>query len=164
MFFLNLPRINYNNENIVDISRRMYIPDNVRNQAGVYDMYTVTDGERIEDVAFEIYGDPGYHWVIILMNDIIDPFYDWVLSDVELNKYIDANYPGVGNAKNSPNGVHHWRIGNQDYTYNAPGSVTITNKTHEQELNEKKREIKLLRKEYLSRIEYELAQGDKNGR
>ena len=57
--------------------------------------YTLQDGESPEIMAGKLYGDKKYHWVILIVNNIQDCFYDWLLSYDELKllskKYWDEN-------------------------------------------------------------------------
>lgn len=54
----------------------------------------VRDGERPEMFADRIYGDSNLHWVSLSMNNMINPYYDWVLSSSSFENYIDEKYPG----------------------------------------------------------------------
>jgi len=154
--FQNFPIIDYSGATIRDISKRFYIPDRIKNRSGTFDVYVVKDEEKIEDVAYKYYGDPEYHYLIILMNDIIDPFYDWPLSYKELVAYVSNIYPGFGNALDAPAGIHHYELAGQVVSASTPGAVSISNFDYEDRKNESKRKIKLLRKEYLSMVSDEL--------
>lgn len=148
--FDRLPTITYNNQLMADITKRLRICPGVKTNAATYDWYTVKDGEKIEDVAHRYYGSPTYHVVIILMNDIVDPFYDWPMSQTELNKYVTMKYP------DGPDAVHHWELDGQTVDPNTPGAVALSNYQYEERLNEQKRQIKLLRKEHLAQFEKEM--------
>jgi hypothetical protein len=56
--------------------------------------YSVKDGERPEHIAERVYGDPGYHWLILLTNNIIDPYHGWYMSGSALEDYIQKKYGG----------------------------------------------------------------------
>ena len=55
---------------------------------------TVPDGDRPEIYSHRIYGKSEYHWLLLNMNEMVNPFYDWVLSSASLDNYIDEKYPG----------------------------------------------------------------------
>jgi hypothetical protein len=56
--------------------------------------YSIKDGERPEHIAERVYGDPGYHWLILLTNNIIDPYHGWYMSGSALEEYIQKKYGG----------------------------------------------------------------------
>ena len=61
---------------VVDMMRRVRFLDNfgsVRN----YKSYTVKTGETPEVVSTKLYGSPDWYWLIMLFNDLTDPFRDW---------------------------------------------------------------------------------------
>jgi len=147
--YSKFPLINYNGLSLAEITRRLTISNSVKNRVGTYDLYLVKEGERIEDLAYRIYGDPNYNWVIMLMNDIIDPFYDWAMSSRELDAHVTTSYT-------NPAGIHHWELNGKVVTEQL-GAVSITNFTYEDRLNEERRKIKLLRKAYIPVIEEEVS-------
>ncbi|MDX8383193.1 MAG: baseplate wedge protein 53 [Ghiorsea sp.] len=149
MYFDTLPTITYDGRTIRDISIDFIIDKTVKSDATIYDNYVVQDGEHIEDVAFDKYGDPEYHWIIMLANDIVDPFFDWALSSRELNAYIDLNY-------SAPDSIRHYILGNLIVPVNSGGSP-VTYRLYEENLNDEKRKIKLIRKEYISMMADNLA-------
>lgn len=54
--------------------------------------YSVKDGEKPEDIAFKLYNDPEKHWIILLANEVMDPQYDWVLSQNQFKDFINKKY------------------------------------------------------------------------
>lgn len=70
-----------------------------------YYEYVVKDGETPEILAERFYGDPEAHWLILLSNNITDPFYDWPLNNQTFDNYIIGKYGSSANAKI---GIHHW--------------------------------------------------------
>jgi len=157
MFFESFPKISYNNNTLVDITRRIDIPDTIKSRADIFYQYIVKDGEKPEDIAYDAYGDPNRHWIILLMNNVIDPFYDWVMNSKELERYVISQYPGSGNAVDSPDGIHHYLINGVISQTNVVGSVSISNRQFMDDENEKMRTIKMIRKEYIGQIEAEMA-------
>lgn len=90
---------------ITNILRRVKIDDYVKNNLSLYDEYDIKDGDTPEILAFDLYGDSNLHWIILLMNEILDPRYDWPLDTVELNNYVLATWK-------NPDGVHHYEDSN----------------------------------------------------
>jgi hypothetical protein len=80
----------------VDILKRVGFKESIKNTIELFSEYEIIDGETPEMVSNKIYGDPSLHWVIMLMNDIVNPYYDWPLSTRVLNKSnTKVKYPGV---------------------------------------------------------------------
>lgn len=56
--------------------------------------YIVKDGEKPEDLAYKVYGAADLHWIILLFNDIKNPYFDWPLNSSILEEQIIKTYPG----------------------------------------------------------------------
>ena len=76
-----------------NIIRRVALSDSVKAQS-VFIEYDVKDGERPEHISDKIYGSPNYHWLVLLSNEIIDPYHDWYKSQTVLEQYIQKKYTG----------------------------------------------------------------------
>src|ERR1700692_4212475 len=97
-YFSNFPTVNYANNLIDNILLRVNFFDNSKNDDSMYYPYTIKDGEKAEEIAFSYYGDSNYLWIIYLFNNIIDPYYDWPLSNSDFENYITAKYGSVSEA------------------------------------------------------------------
>jgi len=158
----NFQTINWNGYVIKNLTVKLGIINHLKNIISVYSDYIVEGEDTPEDLGNKFYGDSELHWVILLMNDIIDPFFDWALPNDALSAYVTANY-GVGN-EHKPN--HYVRDGrrvfytppdiNNPYVGLPIGTTLVTNYEHEEFLNDEKRKIKILDKQYISFIESEL--------
>lgn len=49
-------------------------------------------GETPEEIAVELYRDPGYYWNLLYINKIINPFTEWVKDASELEEYCLRKY------------------------------------------------------------------------
>ena len=94
-FFPQFPKIEYNlsgkngNTNVVtDIFRRVKIRSKIADNVSLLDKYDVAEGEKPEDIAYKIYGDTDYFWVVTLVNNIVNRFYDWPLPEVVFQQYL----------------------------------------------------------------------------
>lgn len=148
MYFEKFPKIEYEGNTLPDISIRYKINTLVKESENTYELYRLSDGEKPEDVAYRVYGDPTYHWVVLLMNDVVDPLDDWFRNDEEMELLLTAKYGvNVGD-------VHHYHDaeGYVIATYIDSSTVTITNREYEEGLNRDLRKIKILRPVYLSQL------------
>lgn len=100
MYFSAFPKITYSLDDgssvqiVTDICRRVgFIQEFIKNYS-FYDKYDVKDGETPEIVSEIFYGNPFYHWIILHANEIIDPRFDWPLSQENLISYCKQKYGG----------------------------------------------------------------------
>jgi len=149
--------------------RRYKINDDVFSNAVFFKKYAIEEGERPDTIAQKAYGNPFYDWIILLTNNMVNAKYDWPMSNYEIHKVLESEYE-------DPYGtIHHYEtdeIGpykagqrvdetfyNGTHKLNVNGSITTKNGneicrpvtiaewfTSE---NEKKREIYLLKPNYL---------------
>lgn len=77
-----------------NILRRVAFSDRINSQAAFIE-YSVKDGERPEHIANRIYGNPNHHWLVLLANDVIDPYHGWYMSQTTLEQYVQKTYSGV---------------------------------------------------------------------
>lgn len=77
-----------------NILRRVALSEDTKSGEGIFLKYDVKDGERPEHIAERVYGDPSFHWIILLTNDIIDPYHGWYKSSESMEQYIQNKYGG----------------------------------------------------------------------
>ena len=170
-FFEQFPLVNYNlsgvNGNtiqVTDIFRRVKARSKIADNVTLFDSYDVAEGEKPEDVAYKIYGDSDYFWVVTLVNNIVNRYYDWPLDSFSYQQYINDKY-------SNPMGIHHYEItqlsgkqsgdGPADYSHKLevnsdhPGAESISNRDYEDRLQDQKRQIRILSPQYLNAFEEE---------
>ncbi len=170
MFFSKFPKMLYdidgkgNLKIVTDLLRRVKIRSAVKDGSTLFDKYDVQNGETPESLAFKIYGDAKYHYVILILNNITDRYYGWPLSDYSVEVYVTNKYT-------NPGAVHHYEVtqssgtqtsnGPEDYSHkievnsDATGAEAVTNYEYENRLQSEKRQIKLLDPAYLPAFEEE---------
>lgn len=67
-----------------DITRNVRFRKEVLENITVFDEYDIVDGETPEIIAEKIYGNPEYHWIIMLANQRFDYLTDFPLPEPEL--------------------------------------------------------------------------------
>ena len=170
MYFNKFPKLLYDikndgNYNLVpDIFRRIKVRSKIKDNISLYDKYDVGEGESPETVAFKMYGDTNYFWVVCLMNNIVNRFYDWPLDEYVFQQYVKDKYDNA-------DGIHHFERtqdsgpqtgdGPADYSYllecneTDAGAQSVSNIEYERRLQDKKRQIKLLNRNFLPAFETE---------
>lgn len=104
LYFQSFPKIFYSLNGgppivVTNITKRVRVRDVVKNNGFVYYTYQVQDTDTPEIIAHKYYGDPNRYWIILLTNDIIDPYYDWVLPYPVFQKYIVKKYGTIAAAQ-----------------------------------------------------------------
>jgi hypothetical protein len=115
MYFKSFPYTYYSQDDrstaqlITNITTRVVLSDEVKNNLSLYDEYDIKDGETPEILADKYYNNPLLHWIILHTNEILDARFDWPQTSANLSKYIQGKY-------NNTIAVHHYEDGNGVYT------------------------------------------------
>lgn len=155
MYFENFPLINYSLDggttNFVstDIFRRVVARTNNIFTSTAYDKYDILDGDTPEIVADKVYGNVELYWIILIANEILDPRYDWPLPQNALQAYITDKY-GAGNEFDT----HHWENEQGDIVHSSYAGIKYeyTNTDFEQQENEAKRQISILKPQFIQQF------------
>ena len=91
-YFSKFNQISYANNLVVDITERVVVANNVDKNPYLFYPLDITNGVRPDNIAYNLYSDPYTSWIIYLTNNIVDPYYEWYLSDKELNDFIVKKY------------------------------------------------------------------------
>ena len=156
---------------VKNIFRRIKVRDDLFNNFTVFNKYEIPEGARPDTVAEEIFGSPNLDWVVLTVAGILNVRNEWPLSNRDLYNYANNKY---GESLNSnrffettevkdssgrlilPKG----KVVDSNFTIPKPGTPTatlnpvvgISNYEYETRLNDEKRNINILRKEYLNQF------------
>lgn len=108
---------------VTNILARFSFEEKFKENTSVYYNYVVKDGETPEIIASKAYDDPEKHWIILMLNNIVDAQYDWPLHYSALAKYIEKKYIENANTLISETGVE-WSQGNI-HSYYMVETVTM---------------------------------------
>ena len=166
MYFESIPKIQYdsvgagNPKVVTNLMRRVAVRAKIRTNTLLFDTYSIKEGETPEIIAHKLYGDSELHWIVLLMNDITDRYHQWPMNYSQFNQYIADRYDDI-------DGTHHYELaqssGNTDTkieVYNNSalysgdtdfynGATVITNREHEESLQDERRQIRLLDPKYV---------------
>ena len=158
MYFNSIfPKIKYdptgngNPIEIQDILTRIVTRKNIASRNVLFAEHAVTDAETPESLSLEYYGTIKHYWVNMMINKYYDRYYDWPLTERNLQKYVVNKYA-------DPNGTNHHEIsqesGNTEIKITVevadyPSATPITNMEHERYLNDERKNIKVLKKVYI---------------
>ena len=174
---LRYPSLNPKSNSLFDLDDvknffvRLNIREDVFQNLNYNTKYKVKGNERPDNVAEKIYGNSKLDWVVLLSNNIIDVYNEWPIEDHKFyeyldNKYKEQNYTDIAYYETTEirdtQGRLLLRKGlrvDSTFTFTNPltNSTTspITPVTYldiEKKKNDAKRNIVLLRKEYVERL------------
>lgn len=217
-YFRHFPKTPYILENKGDLNlatniiARIKFIDTIKTISSSYFGYDIANDDTPESLSYKFYGTSTKHWIILLMNDVIDPQFDWYMNYESLNKYIEQKYYQQAISSLEPTfltGLSFSQYSDPEFQQNkkyyiqeerqilelgVDSKITETRETdydtytstvipdltktltnsngytlrittrklvknfYEMEIeeNEKKRSVKILRKEYVNRVEEEL--------
>ena len=154
--------------------------DDIFKEETLYEQYYVKNGQRPDQISYNLYGDEQYYWIILQINEIIDYYTQWPLSQYELDEYILQKYGSSTKADE----IRHYetkrvvdRQGNLllpaglkvsidnkfSYVDDAGSTILvppepITYRRHEYNLNEEKSEIFILQPKFVGQYKREVKQ------
>ena len=186
-YFKPFPKIDYDlkkngkSNSLTNITLRFKVQEALLSQSVIYYDYQVQEEDRPDIVAELYYQDSTLDWLILIVNDIIDPQFEWPKEQYSLDKFIRQKYGRISEAQRT---VHHYEkilnaqstladgtivpertVKIDQTTYNSLAGDTLQGETgfvkirrevsayqYEQDLNDERRNIKLLDEVYLPQI------------
>lgn len=98
--FESFPKVNYTLDNgetlqiVTDLFRRIILSKELKENNSFFETYEVLHGETPEEVSYRFYGTQTLHWLILMVNDIIDPRFEWPVSEENLLQLTSKKYGG----------------------------------------------------------------------
>lgn len=89
----------YANSYCRNIITRSAIARNVKDSIGVFYPYQVSEGQRPDVLSHLYYKKSSLEWLVFYANDIIDPYYDWYLTEEQLRDAIADKYGSLSYAQ-----------------------------------------------------------------
>jgi hypothetical protein len=176
-YFSYFPKVDYDidksgtTHNVVNILRRFVVHAKVKDRTAVYYDYLIQEGDRPDTIAGKYYDDPKLDWVVLMVNEIFDPNFDWPLHYTGFKNFIIDKYTTVALAHST---THELRRITRAESTNSLGDFlpeisvvvdqetfdaltsaeqkTVTKYDYEFDLNESKRSIRVLDKNHLTKI------------
>ena len=140
-----------------DILRRVKLRSSLASSRFVFDKYNVKEDENPEDIAFKYYGDAEYHWVVLMVNNITDRYYQWPMTQADFANFLTDKY-GAG----SEDAIHHYELARTsgkttssddshmlEVNSDTENATAITNREFEERVQNDIRQIRLLDQRYL---------------
>jgi hypothetical protein len=99
-YFSNFSQIVYNLSDtsqitpqlVTNILQRSTFLREVRENTAVSYKYQVKDTDTPEIIAHKLYGDVNRHWIVLLFNKIMNPYYEFPMNESVFSNYIQNKY------------------------------------------------------------------------
>jgi hypothetical protein len=165
-YFKNFPLVYYKNRKLRNIMLKTNIAKDIFLSDTTFYTYEVKDGEKPSIVAFNYYGSVDFTWLVLLSNQIIDPYFEWVMSNEEFDLYLAKKYGSIESAQGTI--VEYRDATNKTVTLDTYNYFALVNPDinanmtpvyaydKEFEVNEQKRNIQLIDAVYAEQIAIEL--------
>ena len=115
-------------DTITNILTRFKFENSFKENSVTYYEYDIKDSDTPEIIASKFYDSPEKHWAVLLINDIIDPQWEWPMDQGTMIKFIESKYSA--NATVGQTGVHWSKNNTKNYFIIqtrtlSSGSITI---------------------------------------
>ncbi len=160
---------------VKNLFKKNEIRPDIFNDATVFTEYQIKGDDRPDNVAFEVYEDSTLDWVVLLSNNIINIQTEWPLLQNDLDRFLLDKY-GTYEKLNAvhhyetkeikdssgvvmvPQGLHvasdysitYWDDTQRGYVVQTDVPEPVTNYEYEMDIENRKRNIRLLKMNYMS--------------
>ena len=159
---------------VKNLFRRVKIRDDLKKYFTIFDRITVKDGFRPDQVAESVYGQSDLDWVVLITAGIVNVKNEWTLNSRELYEFALKKYGASLNATKYYETIEikdlrnrlilpAGQIVDEDFSIPDPSNpltdlsgnavrIGISNYEYETRVNERKRNIELLKPQYLQQF------------
>lgn len=163
---------------VKNLFKKGKIRDDIFENLSFFEKYKISGDDRPDNVAYKVYNDSTLDWVILLSNNIVNVQSEWPMEQNMFDAYLLSKY---GDYDTLYNGVHHYETieikNSQGFTVLPAGlkvpqdhsisyydyledvqidrrdvTIPITNYEYEETIENNKRNIFILKPEYLGII------------
>ena len=184
VYFENFPTTIHTNKRVIDITRRVDFDRSILKDPYVFMPYVIKEEEKPEDIAYYYYDDVRFTWLVYFSVGLIDPYFQWPLSNRKFDEYIIDKYAEQANTTgydviswtqntNITDNILHYENGDGDIisvdTYTLDDTLIeadwspIRYYDYEFRKNEERRHIELVDVRYANQAEKELKELLNNG-
>ena len=114
-YFRQVPEFEYVNrssdgKNIGDFTvvknlfKRVKIREDILKNLAYFTQYQIEGDDRPDNVAFKVYGDETFDWVVLLSNNITNVQTEWTLTQQAFNDFLIKKYGSIEKVNN----IHHY--------------------------------------------------------
>ena len=122
-YFENFPTITYSNTEVVDLTRRTAMLEKVIQNPYVFYPYEISENERADQLSARYYEDQYRSWIFYISNKIVDPYYEWYMSNDEFTNFIIKKYGDYYTAESRIKYYKNNWVGQEDISVSAFDSL-----------------------------------------
>ena len=162
---------------VKNLFKRVKIRPDILENLAYFTQYRISGDDRPDNVAFEIYGDESFDWLVMLANNIMNVQTEWPMSQAAFNDFLIKKYGDIEKSRNIhhyetremkndrgeivvPKGltvpknyrVEYFDVERGQYVIRTNEVDAVTNYTYEVRKEEAKRNIYLLKAEYVELV------------
>ena len=163
--------------NSTNLFKRGKIREEIVGSIAAFERYSINGDDRPDNVAFRVYGDSSLDWVILISNNILNVRDEWPMNQYDFKRYIDNKYSTslltqihhyeskeVRNSKGlllQQSGIwvdadHSFSWSENGKKYTQTETTSVSNLQFEEDRNNKKRSINVVRSNYLEVIKEDM--------
>ena len=168
---------------VKNIFKKNELRPDIFNDATVFTEYQIKGDDRPDNVSFEIYRDPTLDWLILLSNNILNIQTEWPLLQNDFDRFLldkygtyeklnEVHHYETKEIKDSagvvmvPQGLHvavdysitYWDNTIRGYVVETDAPEPVTNYQYESDIENRKRNIKILKPRYLGIVRDDMKQ------
>ena len=114
-YFSNFPKILYDIEGknpirpsyttAINLMIRQKFRDAIKDDITLFYPYYIKESERADNLSYDTYGSTRFVWMILMVNNVLDPYWQWPLDAKNFSKYITNKF---GAASTAQTAIHHY--------------------------------------------------------
>lgn len=181
VYFSYFPKGVHTNRRVTDITRRVDFRQTALADPYAFQPFQIKGDDRAEDIAYYYYGDVAFTWLVWLSNRMIDPYFEWPMSNENFDRYFIKKYAEQSgetgqqviewglNTTITDNIAFYRNVNDPELkiykdTYRLKTDLDLDEwdpiryYDYEQELNDDRRVIQLIDKEYTRQIVKEMTE------
>jgi hypothetical protein len=89
---------------VKNIFMRGKLREDIFQDASVFTKYKIKGNDRPDNIAFELYGDANLDWLVLTCNNIINVYNEWPMTQFDFENYLLEKYVTYDNI----NAIHHY--------------------------------------------------------
>ena len=79
---------------VSNILQRVAFRKKLKSEGDLFVKYPLKDTDRPDIIADKLYGSSKFHWIVLLFNEYLNPYHEWVKTTETLEKIIKMKYKG----------------------------------------------------------------------
>jgi hypothetical protein len=160
---------------VKNLFKKGKIREDIFQNLAFFEKYKIVGDDRPDNVAFEVYEDSKLDWIVLLSNNVLNVQSEWPLPQTDFDRFVLDKY---GDYDTLYNGIHHYETeevkNSQGVTIVPAGlqvdssysvsyydffieqqitieniAIPVTNYEYEEKIDDSKRNIFLLKKDYV---------------